>query len=58
VRPSGFGDRTFDSYVIDLSIVVSPLPFIVEVGVGTFGDGENCTMGGKVVDFLWRLTDL
>jgi hypothetical protein len=58
VRPFGFGDRTFDGYVIDLSIVVSHLPFIFKVGVGTSRGGENCTMGGKVVGLLWRLTDL
>jgi hypothetical protein len=58
VRPFGFGNRTFNGYVIDLSILVPSLPFIVEVGVGTFGDSENCTIGGKVVCLLWRLTDL
>jgi hypothetical protein len=44
--------------VVDLSIVVSSLPFIVEVSVRTSGDGENCTMGGKVVSLLWRPMDL
>jgi hypothetical protein len=58
VRSFGFGDRTFDDYVIDLSIAVSQLHFIVEVSVGTSGDGENCTMGGKVVGLFRRLTDL
>jgi hypothetical protein len=44
--------------VIDFSIVVSSLPLIVKVSVETSGDGENCTMGGKVVGLLWRLADL
>jgi hypothetical protein len=39
VRPFGFGDRTSDDYMIELSIVVSLLPFLVEVDVGTFSDG-------------------
>jgi hypothetical protein len=58
VRPFSFGNMTFHIYVVDLSIVVSSLPFIVEVGVRTSGDGENCTMGGKVVSLLWRPMDL
>jgi hypothetical protein len=33
--------------MIDLSIIVSPLPFVAEVDVGTFSNGENCTMSGK-----------
>jgi hypothetical protein len=44
--------------VIDLSIVVSLLPLIVEVGVGISGDGENCTIGEEVVSLLWRFRDL
>jgi hypothetical protein len=51
-------NKTFDGYVIDLSIIVSMLPFIVEVGVGASGDGEDCTMGEKVVRLLWKLADL
>jgi hypothetical protein len=58
VRPFGFSDRTFGDYMIDLSIVVSPSPFVIEVGVGTSSDGENCTMSGKVVGLLRRLMHL
>jgi hypothetical protein len=58
VRPFGFGDMTFDSYMIVLSNVLSLLPFVVKISVGTSGDGENCTVSGKVVDLLQRVTDL
>jgi hypothetical protein len=43
---------------IHLSVVVSLSPLIVEVGVGTSSDGENCTMGEKNIGLLWRLVDL
>jgi hypothetical protein len=55
VGPFDFGDNTFNDYMIDLSIVVSLFPFIVEVSVGTSSDGENCTMDEKVASLLWRL---
>jgi hypothetical protein len=58
VGPFGFDDRTFDGHMIDLSLVVTPLPLVVEVNVRTSGDGENCTVGGKVVGLLRRLADL
>jgi hypothetical protein len=57
VGPFGFGDRTFDNHVVDLYVVVSLLPFIVIVDVGTSSDCEDCIMGEKVVDLLWRLTN-
>jgi hypothetical protein len=55
--PFGFDNRTFNG-VIDLSVIVSLLPFIVKVGVGVSDDGEDCAMGGKVVHLLRRLMDL
>jgi hypothetical protein len=58
VGPFGFGDGTFDNHMIDLSVVISQLPLIVEVSVRASGDGENCFIGGKVVILLWRLTNL
>jgi hypothetical protein len=58
MRAFGFGDRTFDGYMIDLSIVLSLLPFIVKVGVGTSGDGKNFSVDGEVVGLLWWLVDL
>jgi hypothetical protein len=44
--------------MIALFVVVSSLPLIIEVGVGTSGDGENGIVGGKVIDLLRRLVDL
>jgi hypothetical protein len=58
VGPFSFCDRTFNDHAIDLSVVVSLLPLIVEVGVRTSHDGENCTVGRKVVSLLRSLTDL
>jgi hypothetical protein len=58
VGPYGFGDRAFDGHMIDLSVVISPLPLIVKVSVGASGDGENCVVGREVVILLWRLADL
>jgi hypothetical protein len=58
VGPFGFGDRTFDNHMIDLSVVVSPLPLVHEVGIGASGDGENCAVGGKDVALLRRIVDL
>jgi hypothetical protein len=58
VRPFGFGNRTFDDHVIDLSVIVSLLPFVVGVSVGASGNGENCAVGGEVVSLLRRLADL
>jgi hypothetical protein len=58
VGPFGFGDRAFDSHMIDLSVVVSSLPLVGEIYVGTSGDGEDCAMGEKVVVLLYRFVDL
>jgi hypothetical protein len=44
--------------MIDLSVVVSLLPLVLEVGIGASNDSEDCAMGGKVVALLWRFTDL
>jgi hypothetical protein len=55
VRPFGFGDRTFDNHMIDLSVIVSLLPLVSEIDIGASGDSEDCTMGGEVVALLWRL---
>jgi hypothetical protein len=54
----GLGDGAFDGNVIDLSIIVSLLPFVIEISVGAFGNCENCAMGGETVDLLQRLADL
>ncbi len=56
--PFGLGDGAFDGYMIDLSIVVSPLLLSVEINVGTSGDCEDCAMSGKSIGLLRRLVDL
>jgi hypothetical protein len=58
VGPLGLGDGTFDSHVIDLSVVVSLLPLIVKVGIRSSSNGENGVMGGKVAILLRRFVDL
>jgi hypothetical protein len=45
----GFGDRTFDSHMIDLSVVLSLLPLIVKVGVRASDDGEDCAWVRKLL---------
>jgi hypothetical protein len=54
----GFGDRTFDNHMIDLSVVASPLPLVVKDGIGASSDSENCVVREKVVGLMRRLTDL
>jgi hypothetical protein len=58
VGPFGLGNGAFHSYMIDLSIIVSLLPFGVEISVGTSNDCKDCTVSGKGVSLLRRLTNL
>jgi hypothetical protein len=58
VGPFGLGDGAFDNNVIDLSVIISRLPLVIEIGVGAFGDYKNCVVGGKAVGLLWRLACL
>jgi hypothetical protein len=58
VGPFGLDNEAFDNNVIDLPVIVSPLPLGVEIGVGASGDCEDCAMGGKTFGLLWRFTDL
>jgi hypothetical protein len=55
--PFGLGDGTFNGNVIDLSVIVSPLPLGVKIGVRAFGDCKDCAMGGEAIDLLRRLVD-
>jgi hypothetical protein len=50
VRLFGLGNGTFDSDMIDLCIIVSPLPLGVKIGVGASSNCEDCAMGGNVSD--------
>jgi hypothetical protein len=56
--PLGLGDETFDNNMIDLSIVISSLPLVIEISVGTSGDCKNCEVGGEAIGLLRRLADL
>jgi hypothetical protein len=58
VGPLGLGDGTFDNDMIDLSVVISSLPLVIEINVGTSGDCEDCAMSGKSIGLLRRLVDL
>jgi hypothetical protein len=58
VRPFGLGDRTFDSNVIYLAIVVSVLSFGFKVWVRNSGDCGYGAMGGEVLRLLWRFLNL
>jgi hypothetical protein len=52
MRPLGLGDGAFNSYIIDLLVMVSTLSFGIEIGIGTPGDCEDCAMGGESVELL------
>jgi hypothetical protein len=56
--PFGLGDGAFNDNVIDLSVIVSLLVFVIKISVGASGNCENCVMGEKVVGLLRRLMDL
>jgi hypothetical protein len=45
VRPFDFDDWAFDYHVLDLAIVVSPLPLVLKINVGTSGNCMDCTIG-------------
>jgi hypothetical protein len=57
VRPFSLGDGALESDTIDLSIVISSLPFVIEISVGASGDCKDCAMSEKSIDLLQRLTD-
>jgi hypothetical protein len=58
MRQFGFGDGTFDSNMINLSIIVASLPLVIEISVGAFGYCRDCAMSGESVGLLRRLMDL
>jgi hypothetical protein len=47
VGPFGLCDGAFDSYMIYFPVVVSVLSFGVNISVGTFGNCEDCAVGGE-----------
>jgi hypothetical protein len=58
VGPFSLGDGTFDSHMIDLSVIISSLPLVFETSIGVSGDSDDCAVDGEVVTLLWRLLDL
>jgi hypothetical protein len=57
VGPFGLGDGAFDSYMIDLSVIISLLPLGVNISVGTFSDCEDCVVGRESIKLLWMFLD-
>jgi hypothetical protein len=58
VGPFGLGNGAFDSYMIDLPIIVSLPPLGIKIGVGTSGYCVDCVVDGKGIRLFWRLLDL
>jgi hypothetical protein len=58
VGPFGLGNGTFDSDMIDLSVIVMVLSLGVEIGVGTSSNCKDCTVVGESFRLLWRFLDL
>jgi hypothetical protein len=56
--PFGLGDGALNDNMIDLSVIISLLPLVIEVSVGASGDCKNRVMGGIAIDLLWGLADL
>jgi hypothetical protein len=56
--PFGLGNGTFHNNMIDLPMVVSVLSLGIKISVVTFGDCQDCDVGGEGVGLLWRLLDL
>jgi hypothetical protein len=46
MRPLSFDHGAFNDQMIDLAVIVSSLPFVLEIGIGASGD---CAMCGKIV---------
>jgi hypothetical protein len=46
--PLGLGNATFDSDMVNLTIIVPVLPFGFEIPVSTSGASQNGVMSGKI----------
>jgi hypothetical protein len=51
VGPLGLGNGAFDSYMVDLPIIVSMLSLGIEISVGIFDNCEDCVVGGEGIDY-------
>jgi hypothetical protein len=58
VGPFGLSNGAFDSYMIDLSIIVSQFLLGVEIGVRTSCDSKNGVVGGLSIGLLWKIMNL
>jgi hypothetical protein len=58
VRPLSFDHGAFDNHVIDLTVIDSLLPFVLEISIAASGDGVDCVVGEEIIALLQRLTDL
>jgi hypothetical protein len=52
VRPFGSCDWAFDKHVVNLVIIFSLLPFVMEVQVGASGDCVDGSEGWEIVVLL------
>jgi hypothetical protein len=50
--PFGSGDGAFNSYMVDLLVIVSALSLGTKISVRTSSDCEDCAMGRESVKFL------
>jgi hypothetical protein len=48
----GLGNRTFDSDMIDLPVIIIVLSLGVEISVGTSSSCEDCAIGGEIVSLM------
>jgi hypothetical protein len=55
VRPYGFDDWDFNCQMIDLAVVVSPLPLVLKINIGASGNSMDCVIGWEIVAMLQRL---
>jgi hypothetical protein len=48
VRPLHLDHEAFNDHMIDLTVVIPSLSFVLEIRVGTFGDYVNCVVGVEI----------
>jgi hypothetical protein len=58
VRPFGLGDRTFDSYMVYFSVIISMLSLGVGISIGASSDYKDCAMSWKSFILLLGFLDL
>jgi hypothetical protein len=58
VGPFGLSNGAFNNYMIYFSIVISVLSLGVKIDVGTYGNCEDCAVGGEGFGLLHWFLDL